>query len=436
MAQNSIIELQVINYVLKNKSLSLLKDENISPNQFSDVYRDIIEYIYTHEKKYGVVPDETTIVASFNDYTPLEVNESPKYLVDKLKSFLAYVQFGKEFVLIKKEMDDGNTDYALSLLKKSSDDALKIFTGRVGLGVDITKDVSRVDEYEKRLSGDGEEMYSLGLESLDNAFGGILKDDIMLVFARLAHGKSYLLTYFAHALHKQGLNVLFYSGEMEATQVGYRYDSINANFSNKSLLFGKQLDEGRTTESYRRYLETLKDCDNYFKVVTPADLGGRFLNMNDVHKMVEDLKPDVIFVDQLSLMEDIRSTKVTQDRIKYGNIMADLRVLANTKRIPIIIAAQANRMSATKDEDGEFSIPEMSHISESDAIGHHCTRAVAFCTNKVDESSSQMMKIAIRKNRHGGADEFKVTVDFEHGRFTELKQKPLRADSFEGTGAF
>jgi replicative DNA helicase len=241
------------------------------------------------------------------------------------------------------------------------------------------------------------------------------------------------MTYYAHALHQQGLKVLFYSGEMEANQVGYRYDSIDSQFSNRSLLFGRPLGADKSYAQYKMYLDKLSHTPNYFKVITPADLGGRFINMNDIHSLVEEYAPDVIFIDQLALVDDVRSTKVTQDRVKYGNIMADLRVLSSTKRIPIVVAAQANRMSATKDEEGEFTIPE---ISESDAIGHHCTRAIAFCTNKVDDGEKQIMKVAVRKNRHGGQVEFKLTVDFEHGIFDELKQKPLRSDIPEGAGKF
>lgn len=437
MAQNSIIELQVINYVIKTKDLSLLKNENITPEQFSDTYKDLIKYIYTHEDKYKVVPDETTMLSQFgSDYTALTVQESPKYLVDKLKQFLAYVKFGRDFAIAKKQIEEGSMDVALPFLKTSAEEALKIFSGASSVGTDIMTDTTRIDEYEKRISGDSEKPYSLGMDSLDETFGGLLRDDVFLLFARLAHGKSYLMTYFAHALHQQGLKVMFYSGEMEASQVGYRYDSIDAHFSNKALLFGRPLSDGKSYAQYKSYIETLANKDNYFKVITPADLGGRFINMNDINKFVEDNTPDVIFIDQLSLVEDIRSTKVTQDRVKYGNIMADLRVLANTKRIPIVVAAQANRMSATKDEDGEFSIPEMAHISESDAIGHHCTRAIAFCTNKVDDSEKRLMKVAVRKNRHGGQIEFKLDTDFEHGIFEELKQKPLRSDIPEGAGRF
>lgn len=428
MAQNSIIELQVINYAIKHKDLDFLRKENISAGQFSDVYRSFIDYIFKHYDKYGVVPDEATMLSTFGeDYTVIDVQESPKYLVDKLKSFLAFVKFSRDFAVARQQIEEGNMESALPFLKQSADEALSIF-GTSGVGVDIVTDTSRVDEYEKRLSGDGEKTYSLGIPSLDEAFGGLLRDDLMLLFARLGHGKSYMMTYIAHALHQQGLNVLFYSGEMEANQVGYRYDSIDSGFSNKALLFGKPLQNGKSYPQYKAYVGSLGNRQNYFKVVVPADFGGRFINMNDIHKLVDDLKPDVIFIDQLSLVEDVRSTKVTQDRVKYGNIMADLRVLSNTKRIPIIVAAQANRVSATKNEEGEFDVPEMAHIAESDAIGHHATRAIAFCTNRVDETEKRVMKVAVRKNRHGGHTEFKMDVDFEHGVFEELRQKRLRDD--------
>jgi len=433
MAQNSIIELQVINWVVKNKDISILTNANISPSQFSDVYSDIIHYIFKHHKQYNVVPDEETLLSNFGqDYTVIEVSESPRYLIDKLKQFLAFVQFGRDFAKAKKDIEDGKMDVALPFIKQISEDALKIF-GDSGIGTDITKDHSRLDEYKKRLDGDVDKMYSLGFDALDDIFGGLLPDDIMLVVARLGHGKSYVLTYFAHILHKQGLNVLFYSGEMEASQVGYRFDSIAGHFSNKALLFGKQM---AGASYYEEYMKTLSTSENYFKVVTPADLGGRYLNMNDVNKFVAELKPDVIFIDQLSLMTDVRSNHNTPERTKYSNLTKDLRVIANTHRIPVVIAVQANRTSATKDEDGEAQIPEMHQIAESDAIGQDATRAIAFVTTQIDDTDQRLIKMAVRKNRHGKYGDFKIRVDFEHGKFDEVKNMPLRAGIPSEAGKF
>lgn len=433
MAQNSIIELQVINWVVKNKDLSLLTNANINPSQFSDVYSGMIHFIFNHYKKYNVIPDEATLLSEFGqDYTVIDVQESPKYLIDKLKKFLAFVQFGKDFAKARKDIEEGNMEIALPFIKQTAEDALKIF-GDSGVGTDITQDHSRLDEYKKRLEGEGDTMYSLGFEALDDIFGGLLPDDIMLVVARLGHGKSYVLTYFAHMLHKQGRKVLFYSGEMGASQVGYRFDSIAGHFSNKALLFGKKM---ASATYYEEYVKSLALLDNYFKVITPADLGGRYLNMNDINKFVEELKPDVIFIDQLSLMMDVRSNNNTPERTKYSNITKDLRVVASTHRIPIVIAVQANRTSATKDEDGEAQIPEMHQIAESDSIGQDATRAIAFVTTQIDDTDQRLMKVAVRKNRHGKFGDFKIRVDFEHGKFDEVKSMPLRAGIPSEAGKF
>lgn len=428
MAQNSIIELQVVNYAVKNKDIDWLRKANISPTQFSDENQALIQYVFDHTEKYKVVPDETTMVGKFgDDYPVISVTESPAYLMDKLKSFLSYVEFGKAFQVARKQIEEGNMESALPFLKDSIEKTMKIYSTN-GVGTDIISNIDRLQEYETRLTN-GEETLSLGIDALDEAFGGLLLDDLFLIFARLGHGKSYLMTYFAHVLHKQGRKILFYSGEMDASQVGYRYDSIDSGFSNKDLLFGRPLKGTKNVALYETYLKNLAKNEVFFKVITPSDLGGRFINMNDLRNMAEEYKPDVIFVDQLSLVDDIKSTKATLKREKYDNIMADLRVLAQTKRIPIFVAAQANRQSATKDDEGDFTVPEMEHIAESDAVGHHCTRAIGFCTNKEEDSNLKKMKIAIKKNRHGGESDFKLEVDFEHGRFEELKNKPLRSET-------
>lgn len=430
MAQNSIIELQVINHIVQSKDLSFLKEENISPNQFSKTYRDIITFIYDHEREYGNVPDEGTLLSKFGeDYTVLEVKESKRYLTSKLKDFLAYVKLAEDFNEIKPLLESGDVQDALAQLRQKVDDTMKTFSPKSG-ATDIVHDLSRLQEYEDRISGKIEEKnYSLGFDGFDTSLGGLLSDDIVLVFARTSHGKSYLLTYIAHALYTQGLNILMYSGEMKSKDVGYRFDSINAHFSNKALMFGKHFDENKSFAQYKTYMENLKTSPNRFEIVTPLDLGGRMLNINDLEVLMERNKPDVLIIDQLSLMHDIRSNKNTQERTRYSNIMADLRLLSSTYNVPILIAAQANRKASERDEDGEFEIPEISHIAEADAIAHHCSRAIGFCTNKTDNQNMKLMKIGIRKNRFSGDEEFKVEVDFAHGYFNELKHKSLTDES-------
>ena len=437
MAQNSIIELQVINYVVKNGDLSMLKSENITPQQFSATYRDVISYVFEHDRKYGNVPDEGTLLNHFgDDYVVLEVRESPTYLKTKLKEYLAYVKLANDFGPIREKLDSGDVQGALSDLRASVEDGMKTFGVTSSVGTDLTKVLSRLDDYEKRLSGEVDtRTYSLGLDGLDDAFGGIVNDDVVLVFARTSHGKSYLLTYMAHALYRQGLNVLMYSGEMNSKDVGYRFDSIDSHFSNKALMFGKHLEGSKSFAQYQRYAEELKTGTNFFKVVTPQDLGGRMINIPDLEIFLDTQKPDVLVLDQLSLMADVRSNKVTQERTRYSNIMADLRILSTKYNVPILIAAQANRQSATRDEDGEFEIPEVSHVAESDAIVHHCTRAIGFCTNRIDDGSVKVMSIGIKKNRFGGEASFKVNVDFEHGTFEEVKHLRLK-DTMESEGAF
>lgn len=435
MTQNGIIELQVINYVIKNKNLNILRDENLTAESFTPVYRNVVEYLFEHERTYGNTPDELTVVGKFDNYKALEVSESPNYLITKLKDFMAYNTAVESLKIVQELINEDKISEALTKLKEGAETSLKVLGGTSDLGHDIMKDASRLEEYETRLTGDGEETYSTGIDALDEAFGGLLMDDVVIVFARLGNGKSYFMTFLAEALHRQGLNVMFYTGEMGRSQVGYRLDSLSGHFSNRALLFGKHMDDSSFAK-YKTHVERLKNSSNYFTVIEPSDLGGRFMNVNDVRKFLDNQKPDVVFIDQLSLMEDVRSTKNTPDRIKYGNIMADLRVLSNTYRVPIIVTAQANRMSATKNDDGETMIPEMAHIAESDAIGHHCTRAVAFCTVRTEEDPNvSIMKVAVRKNRHGTLPEFKMEVNFDKGIFQEVKHKQLRAAP-EGGGEF
>ena len=417
---NSIIELQVLNYVLQNKSLSILVDNNISPQQFSETHKPIAEFITSHTKHYGIVPDSATVLSEFpDDFSVMDVKDSPVYLADKLRQFLSYYAFGQKFPNIKKMFESGDVDGALASIKTVAEDILTEFSA-TGIGLDITKDTERLDIYEKRIAGIGEPVTLLNIDGIDDAFGGILRDDLISVVARTNHGKSFFLTYMAHNLHQQGFKIMYYTGEMEPAQIGYRYDSIHSHFSSRSLLFGKkELGMNKYVDDYREYIDELKNEKVPFIVIHPRDLGGRYMNINDLEKLIDEHKPDFIFIDQLSLFKDITSNSQTQERLKYDNIMKSFRLIVATRRIPIFVAVQSNREGAKKNEENEFDIPEVSNIAESDAIGQHSTRILSFCTN------SNIIKMGVVKNRHGMQPIINFKVDFEHGIFTELKPKTI-----------
>ena len=63
-----MIQLQVLNYVLASKSLSILRDNNIDKDYFTE-YPDEYQFIIDHFSQYNQVPDMETFMAKFPDFS-------------------------------------------------------------------------------------------------------------------------------------------------------------------------------------------------------------------------------------------------------------------------------------------------------------------------------------------------------------------------------
>jgi len=389
-------ELQIINKILQEKTVSILSDHNIYPQHFSQSYRSEIDFILEHVRDYHKVPDVPTFLNNFNDFDIVEVNEPNEYLVNKFSEELTYraqVEGARQWgELLGKE----DSTEAFRYLSNLVDDVRKITVKRK-IGTDIIKDRKRLDQYLAACEGISSIGITTGLEELDNLVGLFLNNDLTVIAARTNMGKSFLMKKLAVGIWEQGKKVLFYSGENSMINSGYRFDTILKNFDNKGLMFGRKiLGPTMTTQTYENYFDELAKNENEFLVLTPDDFGGDRVDTLHIKSLIEKHKPDVIFLDQLSLMTDHRGKKQDVERLKYSHIMEDLRLWCNYYNIPIFIASQTNRNSAAA--EGIFAPPEIKDLSESDAVAHNATKVVTFAVNE------NILEIAVKKNTNGDKD--------------------------------
>lgn len=422
---NTLIELQVIAYMIQNQSLEMILGNGIEPEDFTGAYQEQVRFIVDHTKKYGSTPDYITMTRQFpDDFEQLNITESALCLEEQLIHHVKYNRTARIIDGVKNHLVSNNPDdfnYAIKHLVGGLDEVGSSLGGR-NLGTDITQDTTRLEMYEKRLSGEIAPPVTFGLSALDESLKGILPDDVVTVFARSSHGKSYIMAILAKLLWEQGLSVLMYSGEMETMQVAYRVDTMISGLSNNALMFGNQLynqnNEPVTLDEYKSHLERMGRADNFFRVVTPReDFHGSAPTVGDIEDLINQLKPDVVFLDQLSLMRDQDKARSTKEQ--YANIMRDIRLLSETKAIPIFVAAQANREATEKDEEGAYKVPEPHHIANADDVLHFSTRVIGIALNKVEDSTTHVMKVGVKKNRHAALTEFDMLIDFDKGVFEE-----------------
>lgn len=199
---------------------------------------------------------------------------------------------------------------------------------------------------------------------------------------------------------------------MGVLQVAYRNDTLGMNYTNSQLMRGTIADGDYT--QYINDLETNKKLPPYI-VVTPVDFGGKMLTVSKLRALIKEYKPDIVGIDQISLMEDERRAKGDQTRTQYTHIAQDLFNMSTEFSIPIIVDAQANRNKAHMDKPEN---PELADIGESDGIAQNSSRVISLVQTKAG------LSLKITKNRYGENNKQLLYVwDIDNGIFSFVTEQ-------------
>lgn len=392
-----MIQLQVLNRILRSGDLSMVTLNNLNEDYFSD-YKNEFRFILEHYQKYGNVCDLATFVDKFKNFDVIEVNESDSYLLATLEDDYNTRRLAEIFNRIKTLLLSDKVDEAMSLYR-TSQETLK--SGSAITSVDLLKDVSRYDAYVDRTKQLDKYYVSTGFRELDAIIGGFdREEELATIVARTNYGKSWILLKCASAACAQGLNVGIYSGEMSERKVGYRLDTLIGHISNGALVHGNE----SVMNEYRAYIEALPTMfKGSIKVITPNTIAGP-ADVNALRAFIEKEHLDILFIDQLSLLEDARRGKTPVE--KMSNISKDLKLLQVMKRIPIISVSQQNR---TTTESGNV---DTTQIAQSDRIGQDSTLIVFI------EKDNDIMKLTLVKSRDtANGNVLTYKVDLNKGEF-------------------
>lgn len=396
-----MIQLQVLNKILKDKDSSMIVLNNLTEEYFSD-YSNEFNFIKNHLDRYGNIPDLESFLNKFSDFEIINVEERSSYLISELVSDKNTRNLANVFNKIRSLLMEGKTDEAMTLFKNSSD---TLSTGIALQCVDIIKDTSRYDAYVERTK-DFEKFYiKTGFSELDKIIGGWdREEELATIVARTNYGKSWVLLKCAVASAEQGLKVGIYSGEMSEKKIGYRLDTLVGHISNGSIIHGNIA----VQNDYKRYIDSLSTrFTGSIKVLTPNMIDGP-AGVSSLRTFIEKENLDILFVDQHSLLEDDRKAKNSFE--KAANISKDLKNLQVMKRVPIISVSQQNR---TKNEEGV----DTTQIAQSDRIGQDST-VIIFLEKKED-----LLKMTLVKSRDSeNGKSFTYRVDFDKGLFVYIPE--------------
>ena len=95
--------------------------------------------------------------------------------------------------------------------------------------------------------------FTTGFEELDDLIYGFNRNtaELVAIVARTNIGKSWVIEKIATHIWQIGGDVGYISPEMDAINVGYRFDTLYKNFSNTGLMRSNNIEE----DEYEKYIE-------------------------------------------------------------------------------------------------------------------------------------------------------------------------------------
>lgn len=398
-----MVELQLLNKVLATKDCSILINNGITKEYFPE-YANEYDFIHEHLQQYGNLPDIETFLSKFPEFQVLEVTEADKYLIDTIREENLYSR-AVPVIKTAAELLKGNANEFSSYLQTELPNLMPNYSTNF---VDIIHSKDRFDVFKDKSLNPDKWFIKTGFEELDDIVGGWQRgEEYVVIFARTGIGKSWMSVKFAqYGSTVLGERVGYMSPEMSPTKIGYRFDSVNAHFSNRGLLRGDNF--MIKEQDYLNYFDALKELEGCFLVCTPRDFNNK-ITVSKLKAFVIENRLTMLFIDGITYLTDERYKRGDSKTNSLTNISEDLMQLSVELSIPVFVVVQSNRGGVEKET------PELEDIRDSDGISHNATKVLSL--NQKDAG----IVMSIKKNRDGVmGDKLTYLWDIDKGTFEWL----------------
>lgn len=253
--------------------------------------------------------------------------------------------------LLNRINDNTDLEKAVKYLAEEVD---KLDMEEVEQPPDLIQDL--IKEIDRRAK---QQPLKFGMTALDRTTGGIRPQELTTLAARPSVGKSAMALQIALSAVRQGKRVLFFSAEMNDTQIAERLFCRESEVSQSSMKRGMITEDGQADreawDKFNDYTDKLQKKHIQERLV----LQTKTRRLSLMKRSIAYYKPDLVIIDQLSLITEDKGFKSIRERFSYMTV--NLKAMAMDWNIPILLLAQINR-------DAQDEIPTLANLKESGSI--------------------------------------------------------------------
>ena len=249
-----------------------------------------------------------------------------------------------------------------------------------------------------------------GFDILDILLGGWSQGNLIVVGGRPSSGKTTLLLHFCRAASiKYRLPAMLISGEMNKRELQTRLLSAESRVPSHTMRTGQMNDDDWARLA--RVMSAVADCPIY--IGTPPDFIIEKLS-SDVTTLVRKSGLKLLLVDSLQWIADREASA----HVPVEPTLRHLKKLAETLKIPIIIAAHAERR-----QEGIPTAGPIEQLTHSDAIER--VADVVILLDRPDQDDPEHPRageadLIVAKNRNGPTATVTVAYQGHYCRFIDM----------------
>ena len=400
-------EVLFISAVLRQEDMTTPLSSGVNKSWFhshADEWEWIEKYIQRHRK----IPSKTLFRDRFPKFQILK-SDDVEYSIGQLKDShvrFSLVSVAEELLERLQDKDDPTSvlDNAYSEMAGIQMDAhgghneSEVISDWEGTFNEVARRYERVQQ--RGMAG-----IPTGFTSLDMLTGGPQAGDYWIVAARLGQGKTWTLIRMACAALYGDHTVQYDALEQSRSQIAMRCHAFLSGKYGKEVFKSIDLMHGSNFDlvAYRKFLKNLGGNLEGKLIVNDTSRGR--VSPAAIAAQIERNRPDVVFIDYLTLMNS-----GGDDWRAMAELSGEIKGIAMRYEIPIVAAAQINRMAIGND------VPGAEHLAASDAIGQDADAVIT-----MRQQSARVVKMKLAKFRHGmDGHEWFNEFSPNTGRFEEI----------------